>query len=335
MFRVLSLLVTLVFGLGAFAVADFTTSGRWSGRTDAEGQGFLAYLRGYPGFVAGQGGGATGLPRELAAMLPRAPEGWTGRPTEAADIDAFLPEDRRSAPADVLAHIQAVAQEAKGRGVETAALTYERDGRTVIFQAVRYPDSTFTDLAALSERVELQTRAARFSGTEFMTVRGLDVQEDLLPDGVRARYFFANVGAQIHLRVLAPERMRDRDLVPFFQTLHVAAMNAAVVDQQAGLGQVPVIVLASALDGDARAAYVADLADRQAAQAADREARHQVDAARLAETQPEPGAGGGFLSSLFGQAEAEAPQEETSAPQVVCDKGTGGSKRCSVAGTSD
>ena len=67
----------------------------------------------------------------------------------------------------------------------------------------------------------------------------------------------ADVGAQIHIRVLVPKRMKEAELVAFFETLHVKAMNASVVDNVEGLGDVPVIVLASALTDEDREAYLA------------------------------------------------------------------------------
>lgn len=331
MFRVLSLLVALVLGLGGYVYFDYTNSGR----AEADGLTFTEYLASYASGVTVGGAGSARLPGKLVDMLPRAPEGWTVRPVEAGDIAAFLPQNRRSVPKDLLAHVEAVVKSASGRGVETAALTYERGDRKVIFQAVRYPDAIFTTVAESPRRAELQARSAKFSATEFMTVRGLDVQEDLLPAEVKARLFLADVGAQIHLRVLAPERMKDQDLVPFFQTLQVEAMNVSVVDKQVGLGRVPVIVLASLLDAPSRAAYVADLADRKTALSAAREAQRLRDEASLAQTPPAASTGGGLLDSLFGRAET-AEEEVTDQPgEVVCTKGIGGSKRCSVVGGQD
>ncbi|MDX5349503.1 MAG: hypothetical protein LPJ95_02200 [Paracoccaceae bacterium] len=341
MFRLLAFLSTFVLGVGGVVAIDYSMSSRWSGREDGEGLTFTEYLGGYSGRIANLvrgSGGTAGLPRKLVDMLPKAPEGWTVRPAEAGDIAAFLPKNRKSLPKDAVAHVEAIVKQAGGRGMETAALTYERGDRKVIFQAVRYPDVIFTSFAAMQQRFELQTRAAEFSGTQFMTVRGLDVAEDLLPEGVNARLFLADVGAQIHLRVLAPKRMQDKDLVPFFQTLHVEAMNASVVDKQDGLGKVPVIVLASVLDKVARAAYEADLAEREAALAAAHEAQRQADEDRIlqAEAEAEAEAGGGFLGAFLGGGDdAETPAAEPPPGEVVCIKGIGGSKRCSVAGAAE
>ncbi|WP_146038090.1 hypothetical protein [Tabrizicola aquatica] len=334
MFRLFGLLLGLPLSLGIFVTVDYTMSSRWSGREDGEGLTFTEYLAGYTGGLVG-GGGAAGLPNKLVEMLPRAPEGWTVRPTEPGDIDGFLPKDRKSVPKDVRGHIEAMVKPAKGRSVETAALTYERGERKVIFQAVRYPDVIFTSFMAMTQRFELQMRAAEFSGTEFMTVRGLDVEEDLLPDEVNARLFLADVGGQIHLRVLAPERMKDQDLVPFFQTLHVEAMNASVVDKQTGLGKVPVIVLASVLDAATRAAYDADIAEREAILAAEREAQRLEDEARIAAAEAEENFGSGFLGSLFGRDETVEPEDGQATGEVSCTKGIGGSKRCTVTGVDE
>jgi hypothetical protein len=94
---------------------------------------------------------------------------------------------------------------------------------------------------------------------------------------MRARYFTASVGAQIQIRVLASRRLKDEDIVPFFETLNVQAMNAAVVDRQPGLGEVPVLVLGSALGEADLAAYVADRAAR--AESAIRRAAERRDMA--------------------------------------------------------
>lgn len=131
-----------------------------------------------------------------------------------------------------------------------------------MIQLVRLPDSIFTSLEAADRRHDLQVRAAELRGRPFLTVRGLDVTEEFLGEGMRTRYFTANVGAQIQIRVLASRRLKDGDLVPFFETLNVQAMNAAVIDRQPGLGEVPVLVLGSALGEADLAAYEADRAAR-------------------------------------------------------------------------
>jgi hypothetical protein len=104
-----------------------------------------------------------------------------------------------------------------------------------------------------------------------LTVRGLDVTEEFLGDGFRARYFTASVGAQIQLRLLVSKRLKDGDLLPFFEALDVAAMNANVVDPEPGLGEVSVLVQPSAMSEADRIAYEADrtLRAKAAAQRAD------------------------------------------------------------------
>ena len=220
-------------------------------------------------------------------------------------------------------------------GTEVAALTYEKGDRKLIIKAVRYPNIIFTSFMAMQQRMELQMKTAEFRGTEFATVRGLDVTEDLLPEGFRGRMFFADVGAQIHLRILAPKRMSDEDLVPFLETLHVKAMNAGVIDKVEGLGEVPVIVLASALDEAERDAYLADVAAREAEEATKAAAElAKAEAAQATETPAEDAAsGGGFLSGLFGggasdEAAADAPAEKSA--KVGCTTGKDGVKRCTV-----
>lgn len=333
MFRLIGFLVMFTATAGGYMYFDYKMSARWSGREDAEGLTFTEYLSGLSGRLAGMGGAASaaGLPTRLADMLPRPPEGWTVRPTEPGDVDGFLPKSVKKADAKAVAAVKQMGEATGGSGTEVALLTYESGDRKVVVKAIRYPNIIFTSFAAMQQRMELQMMTAEFRGTEFMTVRGLDVTEDLLPEGFRGRYFLANVGAQIHLRVLAPKRISDEDLVAFFQTLHVKAMNADVIDKVEGLGDVPVIVLASALDEAGREAYLADLAVRKAEEAT-RDAELQQEAAAAAAAAPvEEDDGGGFLGRLFG-AEKAAPAEDAASPaaKAGCVKDKDGVKRCRV-----
>ncbi|MDP3198123.1 hypothetical protein [Tabrizicola sp.] len=335
MFRLIGFLVMFTATAGGYVFFDYKMSARWSGREDTEGLTFTEYLSGLSGRLAGLGGSAaaTGLPTKLVDMMPKPPEGWTVRPTEAADVEGFLPKSTKKADKKAVAAVTKVGQTDGGSGTEVVALTYEKGDRKVVVKAVRYPNIIFTSFAAMQQRMELRMMTAEFRGTEFMTVRGLDVTEDLLPEGFRGRYFIADVGAQIHLRVLAPKRMTDEDLVPFFQTLHVKAMNAGVIDKVEGLGDVPVIVLASALETAAREAYVADVAAREA-EATAREAAQQQEAEATAQPVAD-GSGSSFLGGLFGGgAEAAAPAEPAPGTSARCTTGKDGVKRCSV-GTSD
>ncbi|HLQ19822.1 MAG TPA: hypothetical protein VK146_12670, partial [Tabrizicola sp.] len=271
MFRLIGFLVMFTATAGGYMYFDYRMSAKWSGREDAEGLTFAEYLSGLSGRLSGLTGSAaaSGLPTKLADMLPKPPEGWTVRPTEPKDIDGFLPKSTgKNTDKKAVEAVTQVASADAGSGTEVAVLTYEKGDRKVVIKAVRYPNMIFTSFAAMQQRMELRMMSAQFRGTEFATVRGLDLTEDLLPDGFRGRYFLADVGAQIHLRILAPKRMTDKDLLPFLETLHVKAMNAGVIDKVQGLGDVPVIVLASALDEAGREAYLADLARRAAGEAA-------------------------------------------------------------------
>ena len=335
MFRLIGFLVLFTLTAGGFMFVDYKMSARWSGREDAQGLTFREYLGGLSGRIAGLGGGGTGgMPTGLSDMLPKPPEGWKARPVEAGDIDGFLPKNGKKADKAGVAAVKAMVEGEAGSGVEVAALTYHKGDRKLIIKAIRYPNVIFTSGTAIQQRLELQSKTAEFRGTEFGTVRGLDVTEDLLPEGFRGRYFFADVGAQIHLRILAPKNIRDEDLLPFLETLHVKAMNAGVVDKVEGLGEVPVIVLASALDEAERDTYLADVAARSAAKAAKTEAgRTEAEAVEAAKAPVDDKSGvGGFLGSLFGggaapEAEAKAP---ASAPKIGCTTGKDGVKRCTV-----
>jgi hypothetical protein len=327
----------LAVAAGGYMYYDFRMASRWASAEDKDGLTVAEYLDGLSGRVKRLAGSGTtsGLPTKLADMLPKPPEGWTVRPAVAEDVEGFLPKSEKKADKAALAYVKAVAEADQGRGVEAVALTYEKGSRKVLVKAVRYPNVIFTSQNAPEQREELQATRARFRGTEFMTVRGLDVTEDLLPEGFRGRFFLADVGAQIQLQVLAPKRTSDKELIPFFETLHVKAMNASVVDRQEGLGEVPVIVLASALDDAGREAYVADVAARAAAEMSRyAEARSQAEA-RAAEDAA-AGTGIGILDSLFGKS-AEAAPEEAAEPQPAkaeCTTDMKGKKTC-VVGTAE
>lgn len=342
MFRLIGFLVMFAITAGGYMFFDYKMSARWSGKEDAEGLTFTEYLSGLSGRLANLGGAASaaGMPTRLADMLPKAPEGWTVRPVDPKDVEGFLPKKGKKADPEGAAAIKAMADVSGGSGTEVAALTYEKGDRTLIIKATRYPNIIFTSFMAMQQRMELQMMTAEFRGTEFATVRGLDVTEDLLPEGFRGRMFFADVGAQIHLRILAPKRMKDEELVPFLETLHVKAMNADVIDKVEGLGDVPVIVLASALDEVARDAYLADVASRaadEAAKGAAEQAEAEAQATQEAVPAEEQGSGGGFLSKLFGGGDA-AETAKDAAPasgekKIDCKTGKDGVKRCTV--TSD
>ena len=273
MLRIVGFLLTFTLGLSGFFVVDYTMAKRWASAEDSKGLTLTEYLGGLSGRLSGgSAASASGLPSALAEMLPTAPDGWTVRPAEPDDIDVFLPKKRADAPADARKYVASVGKPRGGPGVEAVVLTYEKGDRRVVINAVRYPDLIFTSFKAMQQRMELQMVQPEYASRAFMTVRGLDMIEDFLPDGMRGRYFMANVGAQIHIRVLASKRMKDKDLLPFFQTLQVKAMNASVVDRRDGLGDVPVIVLASLLDEATRATYDADRAARDQADAESRAA---------------------------------------------------------------
>jgi hypothetical protein len=337
--RLAGFLIIVAVTAGGSMYFDFKMSAKRAGQEGAEGPTFTDYLSGLPGRVAGltSAAAANGLPTKLSDMLPRPPEGWTQRPVTAEDVAAFLPKSAGKADERAVAAINAMALADGGDGTDVVALAYEKGDRVVLIRAIRYPNDIFIGSAALDQRAKLQDRTAQFRGTEFATVRGLDVTEDLLPEGFRGRMFLADVGAQIHLSILVPKRTKDTDLLPFLETLQVEAMNASVIDKVEGLGQVPVIVLASALNEAGRDAYLADVAARKSLETA-REASGRAEAeAQLAATATQD-QGGGLLGRLFGmKGQAETPETpavaaKTDAEEIVCETGKDGVKRCKVEG---
>lgn len=337
MIRLIGSLVMLAITAGGYMFFDYKMSARWASSEDADGLTFTEYLSGLSGRISSLGGSASasGLPTRLADMMPKAPEGWTVRPAVPEDAEGFLPKERKKVDKKSLAYVQKTASAESGKGVEAVALTYEKGDRKVIIKATRYPNIIFTSFMAMQQRFELQMMSAQFRGTEFMTVRGLDVSEDLLPEGFRGRYFMADVGAQIHLRVLVPKRMADKDVVPFFETLHVKAMNASVIDKREGLGEVPVIVLASELDEAARAAYVASLAEREAEEATKSQDALTEAEAKAAEEAATEKTGGSLMDRLFGSEDEAASEAEagTGKTEITCTKDKNGVKRCTVEQT--
>jgi hypothetical protein len=292
--------------LGYMAV-DYTMANRAIVATGAEPIGFFTYVKGWTGLAEVlargevEGDGAAAPPSStLLAMLPKPPAGWTLRPTEETDgqpfLTAALGENERALV------LSAVTPET-GKGVDRAAQTYQNGAQSVVVELIRYPDIIFTSIAAMTQKMQLQMASLDVPGKEFMVVRGLDVREARLGTAAAARVFLADVGGQIHLRVLAPATMTDQELLGFFETLHVPAMNADVVEKVAGLGEVPVIVLASVIDAETRKA-------REVERTAAREAAEAEAEAKAADAEASPAAGAG---------ESGAPASED--PGVTVRKG--------------
>lgn len=324
MLRLIGFLAMLTIGGGGFLTLDYSMARKLAAAGDDGDLTISEYLGGLSERIARvtSSSAPPGLPTKLQDMLPKPPEGWTVRPAVAEDVESFLPRNGTQADPRALALVQDVVNEDVANAAEVVILTYERGERRVIVKAVRYPDVIFTGPMALQQRFDLQMQAAQFIESSALTVRGLEVTEDLLPEGMRGRLFMADVGAQIHLRLLAPRRMQDRDLLPFFETLHVKAMNAAVVDRRDGLGDLPVIVLASALDRDQRNAYDAD-----------RAARATAEAERVREQRAAAEAQVAAAAALAPVEDATAPQPEPAATvlEAKCEQGADGVKRCRVA----
>lgn len=268
MSRLFGFLVLVLIGAGGILFVDFNRVVQEASAAESEPPSFQAYLETVPQKLGSLTELARTAPRalDLPDMMPRPPEGWTMRELadgKGGDIEGFLPRSGDKGAADGIKLVKAVASKRVEDGATVAIQTYERGDRRVVIQLVRLPDGIFT-LPEADRRHDLQVQAAELRGRPYLTVRGLDVTEEFLGEGLRARYFTASVGAQIQIRVLASRRLTDEDLVPFFAALPVQAMNAAVVDRQPGLGEVPVLVLASALGEADLAAYEADRATRAA-----------------------------------------------------------------------
>ncbi len=319
MLRSFGILVTVAVGVGGFLGLDYNLARKLATTEERPAPSFTQYLGdlkvrtvGMFSF-SGAGKAAHDLTAELAEMLPVPPEGWTVRKTEAGDIDEFLAKNRKDNDPEARKLIEYIGKTTAPKGVEAAVLTYEKGNQRVVIKAVLHPDSIFIDAGNLSRRAELQTAELPFQRRDFLRVRGLDIAEAKLPNKLLGRLFFADVGAQIQIWVIAPKRMADKELIPLFETLQVNAMNAVVVDKEPGLGDVPVIVLVSALGDTDRTAYEVD----RDARSAERTMRREKERAAIAE-------------ALDAGAEGAAPAEAKD--EISCKKGSDGVKRCKVGG---
>jgi hypothetical protein len=316
--RLFGFLVLAIVGVGGVLLIDFNRLVQEANAAEAEPPSFRDYLDSVPDKLATltEGAWARTRPAGLGDMLPPAPEGWTARPLaqgKGGDVESFLPRAGNAGDPAGIDRVMAATSTEVEAGATLAIQVYERGERLVVVQFIRLADSVFTDPAAAERRHVAEVDAAELRGRPFLRARGLDVTEEFLGDGLRARYFTAHVGGQIAIRVLASRRLKDGDLVPFFEGLPVQALNASIVDRQPGLGEIPVLVLASALGEEDRAAFEADRAARAAAGIALAGERRDMAKAALAAT-------------------AEAAPEAKAPPAVTeCTTGAGGIKRCSVA----
>jgi hypothetical protein len=288
--RLIGVLVTLAVGVGGLGFVDYTN---WRSKAVEEGRVGLSvqdYLNDLPQRLPRNTAPPTtepSLPTDLVDMMPLAPQGWTLRPAVFEDAAAFLPRNGGNLSRGDQRRIESLMLEGRADGPETVALTYERGERRVVIRAERFPDSDFT--GPLSQhRIDLRLQAASVNALPVMTVRGLDVSEAPLPNGMRARMFVAAVGTQIQLTVLASDRLEDQDLLPFFETLNVKAMNASVVEKVEGLGDLPVIALSAAMPEAQREAFKADRAAKKARLAVTA-ALSGEEAAAVGEVTPETG----------------------------------------------
>lgn len=322
--RLLGILVVLSVGVGGLVWIDFNAARSEAAAADEGTLSLAEYLGGVRERIAHATGSAGGgaVPDDLVAMLPQPPEGWTVRPIELPDVAAFLPEGGDRAEEAMEDLVKGVVQAVVRGADEVAVQTYVKGERLVVMQAIRYPDAVFDGDALARQRFDIEMSSLRLQGRAVMTVRGLDVTEVFLGDGLRARLFVADVGGQIQLRILAPRRLKDADLVPFFERLHVQAMNLAVVDRVDGLGEVPVIAVGSAMGEEERAAYEADRAAYRAGMVRAAEERLRQAEARAAALALEAA-----IATTPAEAEPGAPAAGLTAD---CEQGTGGIKRCSV-----
>jgi hypothetical protein len=306
--RLVLMLVMPVLAGGFYLAFDFWNVNRMAKYGDGDGVTVGEYISGWVSFgsamnedtAAGKG---VALPTELLAMLPKAPEGWTVAPSAATDLDDYLP---KGTDKKVKKYVKAVVADRSGRGLAQARQTYRNGTDIVVFELVRYPDIIFTSFAAMDMKFTLQMTGTEFQGRSFMTVRGMEIKEDVLPGDVGLRYFVGDISDQIWLRVVTSETMTDEGLLRFFETLHVPAMAADVIEKQEGMGELPLIVLASVIDDQTRAALETEqaeqttrLAEERAAKEAEQKAEEQA-AAEAAQGEDDGSMFSGVTESIFG-----------------------------------
>ena len=337
--RMILLMIKLmvpVIGVCGYFAFDFYTVNKFARMGDGDGVSVGEYISGIVPGAAAIGVGVEAppdMPTALVDMLPKAPEGWVIRPTEPGDIAAYMPEnvDEKAA-----LYVGAVVNPRGGNGTEEARLTYTNGPKLVVFEAVRHPNFIFTSFGATQLKMELQFTSSLYRGSDFMTVRGMEFTEDLLPEEAGLRYFYGNVSSQIWIRVLATRSMTDMDMLPFFETLHVPAINASVVDKVSGMGEVPVIVLTSAMDAERRAAREAEKGEGQLSRAQEREKKKAERAAEKAAAKLKKAADREAAQAAAAAEKAEAQKkaadrakgiEQDEATGVIIRKGTGKEKK--------
>jgi hypothetical protein len=319
MLRLIGFLAVLCIGGGGFLAIDYNMARKQAVAEDGPPLSIPDYVDDLYGRLSAvaSASSAPEVTSVLVDMLPKAPEGWTARPIAAGDDAAFLPKDRGEGDPAAVRLIRDIMRRKFDGAEDVAALTYERGERRVVFVAIRHPAGVFTNPAAFDRKYRLQTEGAEFRGVDTMTVRGLDITEDFLPDGMPGRLFLANLDGQVQIRVLASRRLKDADLVPFFATLNVQALNALLVSPREGLGEVPQIVVASALSEEDYDRYLTARSARDADIAAAALTERDLAAAEVALA---------AAGSESGVTEATAAE-----PAMTCQKGDGGIKRCTVA----
>ncbi|MFE3838306.1 hypothetical protein [Pseudogemmobacter sonorensis] len=297
-----------------YLVFDYTMQNRWARAQGDAAISFTSYIGAWIDLARGDED--TGPPKGLAAMLPKAPEGWTTRdvlpPDHAAIGAADLPEAARRLALDAY-------EDGRVRGAAFARKVYEAPSGPIAVELTRYPNSIFTSFMAMAAKLEVEMAADAIGGRDFMTVRGFDLYEAPMPGGAPVRVFHGHMNAQMNLRVTAPATAPNAEIVELMSRLHVPAMNADLARPIPGMGEVPVIVLAGELgvEGLRRRA-----AERAAAAAAEREAeRLREEAAAEPEAEVEADPLGEDLPAFSGpSATAPAAPEVETAPEVEAER---------------
>lgn len=283
--RIILFLASLIVpacGFLFYMFFDYTMANRMA--PPGEKIGFGSYVAGWAGLIeiGGLPGGGSGG-GDLAAMLPRAPDGWTRRDPAEGDAAGAAGVGFSDDEARLARDAFTVDGGAK---LTQARQIYETPKGLVAVELVRFPDFIFTSFAATQIRLQLEMAAMDIPGDDYMTVRGMPLREARLPGDSPSRVFFGDLQAQIHLRITAPAATGDEEMRALLSTLDVAAMNASLVRPVRGMGEVPVLVMVPEIDEGIRARRAEERALLEAERAAEWEAmRAERDAKAEAEAE--------------------------------------------------
>ncbi len=202
---------------------------------------FDQYVIAWMGDLAKGDAGEGGVTRDLSAMFPTAPEGWTQRKVKDSDIGALTVNGlnpRHQALALEAALPDPGPEEGAPGALTQARTAWDGPKGALIAELVRAPDLLFKYPAGAEILAQNAAVMAAIPQQPLLYIGGLQINEAVVPPQVPARILLAELEQQVVLRVSAPKTMTDAELRDFFATLNVASMNHALHDPLTGMGAV-------------------------------------------------------------------------------------------------